>query len=94
MDLGTFVLPSGKIVKPRRLTGWEVVMSRTVCEGDRMALNAYSIGAGLNDDPNGEIEPAVAAGKEWMMDHSAGDFQALSEEIQRLSDLGEGAGKS
>lgn len=91
LDLGgdDFTLPSGKLVRVRGLSRYELMLNGKGTE-DAIVIERRNVATCMV-----EPEMSVTAVEKWQR-HSAagGDFAALSAKIRDLSGLGEGAAKS
>jgi hypothetical protein len=90
LEATDFTMPSGETVALRGLTGYEIALGSKTRGGDSLAINAFMIGLSMGADE----KAAEPAGTEWMKTHLAGDYRAVTDEIQRLSGLGDDATKS
>ena len=79
MEFEDFKVPSGETVKLRGLTGFEVMLSRKKYVNDEIALNAFMLSCGM--------EISEGAALEWIKTHLAGDFVAVTDQLQVISGL-------
>lgn len=83
---GRLVLPSGKVVYVRGLTGFEVSLSSKRAGGDQVEANKIVIAMAMVNPKLTEAE-ALA----WMKNRPAGEMKAVVERIDLLSGLTAGA---
>jgi hypothetical protein len=86
---GTVTLADGSTVAIRALTHAEVIRGQQEHAGDTNAMTCYFISTALTD-PVLTFDDVMT----WSEQADAGDLTTISEQVQQLSRLSEGAGKS
>lgn len=96
METEELTLPSGEVMTVRGLTGMEVALigkrnGQIQDDPDAPGGIAIQIGFMLGKT---RVREAEAAGIAWLNSHSAPDFTAVGDAIERLTGYGKGATKS
>lgn len=85
-DAGRVVLPSGKVVYVRGMTGFEVSLMSKRAQGDSIKSNQFAIAMAM---VNPKLSDAQALA--WMKIRPAGEMKAVMDRIDLLSGLTEGS---